>query len=191
MELDGEGGGSIILHGVDVSRVGLQTLRSRLTIIPQEPVLFSSTLRFNLDPGSRHTDQQICRALELAGLSDIAAAPGALDQEVQERGENFSVGQRQLICLGRALLRSSKLLLLDEATAAVDLETDQLVQRTIREQFRDCTVLTIAHRLKTIMDSDRVLVLEHGELKEFDTPSRLLANPSSIFYSLAKESGLV
>jgi ATP-binding cassette subfamily C (CFTR/MRP) protein 1 len=180
--------GCILIDGVDISKLGLQRLRSRMTIIPQDPVLFSSTLRFNLDPVGEHPDTELSRVLVLAGLPELAAE---LDQDVQERGENYSVGQRQLLCLARALLRNSKLLLLDEATAAVDVQTDELVQKTIRKEFKDCTVLTIAHRLNTIMDSDRVLVLDKGELKELDTPSNLLSQPSSMFYSLAKESGLV
>jgi len=180
--------GSIVVDGENIAQLGLQRLRSRLTIIPQDPVLFSSSLRFNLDPANIYSDDDIKRCLQLAGLSTQAED---LDSQVQERGENFSVGQRQLICLARALLRSSKLLLLDEATAAVDLETDDVVQKTIREQFSNCTVLTIAHRLNTIMDSDRVLVLDKGKVMEFDSPSTLLKNPDSIFYSLAKESDLV
>jgi len=145
-------------------------------------------LRFNLDPANIYSDNEIKRCLQLAGLSTQAED---LDSQVQERGENFSVGQRQLICLARALLRSSKLLLLDEATAAVDLETDDVVQKTIREQFSSCTVLTIAHRLNTIMDSDRVMVLDKGKVMEFDSPSALLKDQDSMFYSLAKESDLV
>jgi len=180
--------GSIFIDGVDISRLGLQLLRSRLTIIPQDPVLFSSSLRFNLDPASQYSDQDVNRCLSLAGLGQFS---GQLDMQVQEKGENFSVGQRQLMCLARALLRSTRILLLDEATAAVDLETDDVVQNTIREQFRDCTVLTIAHRLNTIMDSDRVMVLEEGRILEFDRPQVLIDNQQTVFYSLAKVAGLV
>ena len=124
----------------------------------------------------------------LTGLGELC---DKLDQEVQEKGENFSVGQRQLMCLARALLRSSRLLLLDEATAAVDLETDDVVQATVRKHFSECTVLTIAHRLNTIMDSDRIMVLDNGTIKEFDTPQKLIENQDSMFYSLAKVAGLV
>jgi len=180
--------GSVVIDGENIAQLGLQRLRSRLTIIPQDPVLFSSSLRFNLDPANIYSDNEIKRCLQLAGLTEQAED---LDSQVQERGENFSVGQRQLICLARALLRSSKLLLLDEATAAVDLETDDVVQKTIREQFSNCTVLTIAHRLNTIMDSDRVMVLDKGKVMEFDSPSALLKDQNSMFYSLAKESDLV
>lgn len=117
--------------------------------------------------------------------------PAGLNHEVSEGGENLSVGQRQLICLSRALLRKTKVLILDEATAAVDLETDDLIQKTIRTEFKDCTVLTIAHRLNTIMDSNRVVVLDKGEIREFDTPSNLLSNKSTIFYGMCKDAGLV
>lgn len=117
--------------------------------------------------------------------------PAGLNHEVTEGGENLSVGQRQLICLGRALLRKTKVLILDEATAAVDLETDDLIQRTIRTEFTDCTVLTIAHRLNTILDSDRVIVLDKGKIIEFDSPANLLQTKNSAFYNMAKDAGLV
>ena len=179
--------GSITLDGVDLASLGLQKLRSSITIIPQDPVLFSSSLRFNLDPATEHSDDRILECLRLAGLEDVTKDLG---MEVQERGENFSVGQRQLICLARALLRSTKLLVLDEATAAVDPDTDAVVQRTVREQFKGCTVLTIAHRLNTVLDSDRVLVLDKGRLKELGPPALLLANPSSALSSLARSAGI-
>lgn len=121
----------------------------------------------------------------------ILGLASGLNHEVTEGGENLSVGQRQLICLSRALLRKTKVLILDEATAAVDLETDDLIQSTIRSEFRDCTVLTIAHRLNTIMDSDRVIVLDKGYIVEFDSPPNLLQNRNSIFYGMAKDAGLV
>lgn len=117
--------------------------------------------------------------------------PSGLNHEIAEGGENLSVGQRQLICLARALLRKTKILILDEATAAVDLETDDLIQRTIKSEFNDCTVLTIAHRLNTIMDSDRVILLDKGSIAEFDSPANLLSRPNSIFYSMCKDAGLV
>lgn len=184
--------GSIIIDGVDISQIGLHDLRSRLTIIPQEPVLFSGTLRLNLDPFNIHSDEDIWTALEHSHLKNfvLALASGLL-HEVTEGGENLSVGQRQLICLARALLRKTKILVLDEATAAVDLQTDDLIQSTIRKEFANCTVLTIAHRLNTIMDSNRVIVLDSGTIKEFDSPSNLLKNKQSYFHSMAKEAGLL
>ncbi|KAL5244983.1 hypothetical protein ACI65C_012393 [Semiaphis heraclei] len=183
--------GSILIDGVDISKIGLHTLRNRLTIIPQDPVLFSGTLRINLDPTNSNTDAQLWNALELAHLKAyVVGLSGGLDYEVSEGGENLSVGQRQLVCLARALLKKTKILVLDEATAAIDLETDDLIQKTIRTEFKDCTILTIAHRLNTIMDSDKVIVLDNGIMIEYDTPANLLQNKSSVFYSMAKDAGI-
>uniref|UniRef100_A0A2M4AR42 Putative abc transporter c family member n=2 Tax=Anopheles triannulatus TaxID=58253 RepID=A0A2M4AR42_9DIPT len=185
-------GGSIIIDGQEISKLGLHALRSRLTIIPQDPVLFSGTLRINLDPFNVHTDEEIWKALEHAHFkSFVKGLTAGISHEVTEGGENLSVGQRQLICLARALLRKTKVLILDEATAAVDLETDDLIQRTIRTEFKDCTVLTIAHRLNTILDSDKVIVLDKGQIVEFAPPNELLQTKSSAFYSMAKDAGLV
>ncbi|XP_055592513.1 multidrug resistance-associated protein 1-like isoform X3 [Uranotaenia lowii] len=185
-------GGKIVIDGQDISQLGLHALRSRLTIIPQDPVLFSGTLRINLDPFNVHSDDDIWKALEHAHLKVFVKGLAAgINHEVTEGGENLSVGQRQLICLARALLRKTKVLILDEATAAVDLETDDLIQRTIRTEFKDCTVLTIAHRLNTIMDSDKVIVLDKGQITEYAAPNELLQDKQSAFYSMAKDAGLV
>ncbi|NXY43194.1 MRP3 protein, partial [Ceuthmochares aereus] len=182
--------GEIKIDGVNISEIGLHDLRSRLTIIPQDPVLFSGTLRMNLDPFNKYSDEEIWKALELSHLKRfVSSQPSMLDYECSEGGENLSVGQRQLICLARALLRKTRILILDEATAAIDLETDDLIQMTIRTQFEGCTVLTIAHRLNTIMDYTRVLVLDKGTIAEFDTPVSLIA-AKGIFYSMAKDAGL-
>ncbi|CAG2110754.1 unnamed protein product, partial [Medioppia subpectinata] len=181
----------IIIDGVSISDIGLHQLRSRLTIIPQDPILFSGTIRTNLDPFKSYSDDQIWRVLELSHLKAfVSGLDSGLEHKVSEGGENLSVGQRQLICLARALLRNTKVLILDEATAAVDLETDSLIQTTIRQAFADCTVLTIAHRLNTILDSNRVLVLNDGRIAEFDSPENLLSDEKSIFYSLAKDAGI-
>ena len=146
--------GEILLDGVNIARVPLHTLRSKLTIIPQDPVLFIGTIRSNLDPTGSCSDEQIWRTLGQIHFSDmVAALPGKLDSEVIENGENLSLGQRQLLCIARALLRNSKVIVMDEATAAVDMETDQLIQRAMRESFKHCTVITIAHRINTIIDS--------------------------------------
>ncbi|XP_072205259.1 multidrug resistance-associated protein 1 isoform X2 [Excalfactoria chinensis] len=182
--------GEIIVDGINIAKIGLHDLRFKITIIPQDPILFSGSLRMNLDPFDQHSDEDIWRSLELAHLKNfVSSLPDKLNHECSEGGENLSVGQRQLVCLARALLRKSKILVLDEATAAVDLETDNLIQSTIKSQFEECTVLTIAHRLNTIMDYTRVLVLERGEVVECDSPDNLL-QAKGLFYSMAKDSGL-
>ncbi|XP_010618468.1 canalicular multispecific organic anion transporter 2 isoform X1 [Fukomys damarensis] len=182
--------GDIFIDGLNVADIGLQDLRSQLTIIPQDPILFSGTLRMNLDPFSRYSDEDIWTALELSHLrAFVRSQPAGLDFQCTEGGDNLSVGQRQLVCLARALLRKSRILVLDEATAAIDLETDDLIQATIRTQFEACTVLTIAHRLNTIMDYTRILVLDRGVLAEFDSPTNLIA-ARGIFYGMAKDAGL-
>ncbi|XP_063223005.1 ATP-binding cassette sub-family C member 3-like [Bacillus rossius redtenbacheri] len=185
-------GGTIYIDGVDITKIGLHDLRSRVTIIPQDPVLFSGPMRRNLDPFDRLSDEAVWTALEQAHLKDfVKSLPAGLNHEVSEAGENLSVGQRQLICLARALLRKTKVLVLDEATAAVDLETDDLIQETIKLAFKDCTILTIAHRLNTILDYNRVIVLDKGCMIEFDSPENLLKDSSSVFHGMAKDAGLV
>ncbi|KAF9140749.1 hypothetical protein BGX30_006056 [Mortierella sp. GBA39] len=186
-----DSGGSIEIDGIDISTLGLRDLRQHLAIIPQDPTLFAGTLRQNLDPFSTLPDASLWQALERAHLNPfISTLPGGLSFEVLPNGENFSVGQRSLICLARALLRQTKVLILDEATAAVDVETDDLIQKTIRKEFADRTILTIAHRIKTVMDSDKILVLEKGKVKEFAAPKELLERKDgSLFYSLARQAG--
>ncbi|XP_027566718.2 canalicular multispecific organic anion transporter 1 [Pipra filicauda] len=183
-------GGKILIDEVDIATIGLHDLRKNLTIIPQDPVLFTGTLRMNLDPFDQYSDEEVWKALELAHLKTyVQDHPEGLLHLVSEGGENLSVGQRQLVCLARALLRKAKILILDEATAAVDLETDHLIQTTIRSEFSDCTVLTIAHRLHTIMDSNRVMVLQAGQIVEFDSPEELLQK-QGIFSMMAKDAGI-
>ncbi|XP_054604932.2 ATP-binding cassette sub-family C member 3 isoform X2 [Nothobranchius furzeri] len=182
--------GEITIDDVKIAEIGLHDLRSKLTIIPQEPVLFSGTLRMNLDPFEKYSDEDVWKALEHSHLHRFVSNQSAkLELECSEGGENLSVGQRQLVCLARALLRKTRILVLDEATAAIDLETDDLIQSTIRTQFDDCTVFTIAHRLNTIMDYTRVLVLDKGRVAEFDTPTNLISR-RGIFYGMAKDAGL-
>ncbi|OAQ34058.1 P-loop containing nucleoside triphosphate hydrolase protein [Linnemannia elongata AG-77] len=183
-------GGSIEIDGVDIASIGLRQLRKHLSIIPQDPTLFAGTVRENLDPFFELEDSALWEALERAHLKDfIGSLPGGLSFEVSANGDNFSMGQRSLICLARALLRKTKVLVLDEATAAVDIETDELIQKTIRAEFKDRTIMTIAHRIKTVMDSDKVLVLENGRVQEFEEPKSLLTRRESLFYRLAEQAG--
>eukprot|EP00051_Salpingoeca_urceolata_P023208 m.390781 g.390781 ORF g.390781 m.390781 type:complete len:204 (+) comp20078_c0_seq21:146-757(+) len=159
------------------------------TATTQEPVLFSGTLRDNLDPFGEYTDAELWDALRRCALVDAVSEQGGLAGSVAENGSNFSVGQRQLLCLGRALLKRSRLLCVDEATANVDHETDALIQQALKEEFRDCTVITIAHRIATIVDCDRVVVMDKGRVVEFGKPQDLVAQPTSRFHALAKGSG--
>ncbi|RHY68303.1 hypothetical protein DYB30_013221, partial [Aphanomyces astaci] len=177
--------GTITLDGVDIASISVRTLRSRLTIIPQDPVLFSGSLRFNLDPSHTCSDDELWTALKSVHLD---AFVGSLEFAVSEKGSNVSVGQRQLLCIARALLRKSKVVVLDEATANIDLETDRLIQHMIQDGFHGVTRLIIAHRLETILDSDRILVLDAGHVVEFDAPPTLLANPDSAFAHLASKA---
>ncbi|KAL3329623.1 hypothetical protein AABB24_033795 [Solanum stoloniferum] len=182
--------GRILIDGFDVSKFGLTDLRKVLGIIPQAPVLFSGTVRFNLDPFNEHNDADLWESLERAHLKDVIRRNSlGLDAEVSEAGENFSVGQRQLLSLARALLRRSKILVLDEATAAVDVRTDALIQKTIREEFKSCTMLIIAHRLNTIIDCDRILLLDSGQVLEYDTPEVLLEKEGSVFSRMVQSTG--
>uniref|UniRef100_A0A182JFG2 Uncharacterized protein n=1 Tax=Anopheles atroparvus TaxID=41427 RepID=A0A182JFG2_ANOAO len=185
-------GGSIVIDARDTSQMGLHDLRAKLSIIPQEPVLFSGTLRYNLDPFDEYPDEKLWRALKEVKLEEaINELPSGLSSKINEGGSNFSVGQRQLVCLARAILRENKILVMDEATANVDPQTDKLIQQTIREKFNDCTVLTIAHRLNTVMDSDKVLVMDAGRCVEFGTPYELLTTEGGprVFYGMVKQTG--
>uniref|UniRef100_A0A4W2C7M1 ATP binding cassette subfamily C member 11 n=1 Tax=Bos indicus x Bos taurus TaxID=30522 RepID=A0A4W2C7M1_BOBOX len=178
-------GGRILIDGVDICSLSLEDLRSKFSVIPQDPVLLSGTIRFNLDPFHRCTDEQIWDALKRTFLNKtISKLPQGLQAEVTENGSNFSVGERQLLCIARALLRSSKIVLIDEATASLDLETDILIQHVIRESFRGCTVLIIAHRVTTILNCDRILVMGNGKVVEFDKPEVLQRKPGSTFAAL-------
>lgn len=208
--------GTIIIDGVDIAKVGLEDLRTKMTIIPQDAVLFNGTIRSNLDPFDEHPDEAIWDALERVHLAspsdrtkalssnasplpssagdveeDAVSSVTSLSLQVSEGGSNFSQGQRQLLCLARALLRNSKVIIMDEATASVDFETDTKIQTTIREEFNNSTLLCIAHRLRTIIDYDRVIVLDEGKLSEYDTPYNLLFNntENGIFKSMCEKSG--
>eukprot|EP01137_Pigoraptor_chileana_P018500 Opistho-2@78076 len=179
--------GTIFIDDVDICKMDLEDLRSSMSIIPQEPVMFKGTIRSNLDPFGAHPDERLWRALELSHLkATVEEFPMKLEAPVLEQGRNLSLGQKQLFCLTRAILNDSKILVLDEATSALDLETDALIQETIRTVFEARTVLTIAHRLETIMDYDKVLFMDRGLNVEFGKHADLLANPEGHFSRLVR-----
>ncbi|XP_042497519.1 ABC transporter C family member 3-like [Macadamia integrifolia] len=180
--------GQILIDGINISKIGLHDLRSRLSIIPQDPIMFEGTLRNNLDPLEEYTDAQIWEALDRCQLGDeVRKKEGNLDSIVTENGENWSMGQKQLVCLGRVLLKRSKVLVLDEATASMDTKTDSLIQQMLRQHFSSSTVITIAHRLTSILDVDMVLLLDNGLVLEYDSPAKLLEMKSSSFAKLVKD----
>ena len=178
MELES---GTITIDGRPTADMGLNTLRSVMAVIPQDPVLFSGTIRSNLDPFSKYTDIEVWESVRRTMLSECVKS---LDDAVAENGSNFSVGQRQLLCIARALLSKAKIIIMDEATAAVDVETDAAIQKTIREEFAHATCFTVAHRLNTILDSDKVLVMDAGRAAEYAHPQQLLSDQNSMFYAL-------
>ncbi|KAK1915060.1 ATP-binding cassette glutathione S-conjugate transporter ycf1 [Pyrenophora teres f. teres] len=184
--------GFVSIDNLNTSTIGLLDLRRRLAIIPQDAALFEGTVRDNLDPGHVHDDTELWSVLDHARLKDhVSSMPGKLDATVHEGGSNLSAGQRQLVSLARALLTPSNILVLDEATAAVDVETDAMLQTTLRSSmFSNRTIITIAHRINTILDSDRIIVLDKGEVKEFDSPAELVRS-KGLFYELVKEAGLL
>ncbi|XP_026808487.1 probable multidrug resistance-associated protein lethal(2)03659 isoform X2 [Rhopalosiphum maidis] len=182
--------GSIIIDGIEIHELGLHDLRSKLSIIPQEPVLFSGTMRKNLDPFDKYSDHVLWKALDEVELKDfVEDLSDGLNSKISEDGSNLSIGQRQLVCLARVIVQNNKILIIDEATANVDPQTDGLIQNTIRNKFRTCTVLTIAHRLITVMDSDKILVMDAGKIVEFDHPYTLLKNKNGCFYKMVEQTG--
>ncbi|KAL7689755.1 putative sulfonylurea receptor, AAA+ ATPase domain-containing protein [Plasmopara halstedii] len=179
--------GRVLIDGIDIATITIQQLRTHLTIIPQDPMLFSGSLRLNLDPFGQKSDAELWQVLRRVHLYDMITSWGkGLEYLVAEKGENFSVGQRQLLCIARALIRESKVIVMDEATANVDLESDKVIQETMKESFGNgkCTVMSIAHRMETIADSDKILVLDAGEVVEFDTPIALMKKKGGVYKSL-------
>ncbi|XP_031714239.1 multidrug resistance-associated protein 4-like [Anarrhichthys ocellatus] len=182
--------GRIMIDGFLTSEIGLHTLRQKMSIIPQDPVLFTGTMRKNLDPFRLHTDEDLWNALQEVQMKAVVEdLPNKLETVLTESGSNISMGQRQLVCLARAVLRKNRILIIDEATANVDPRTDGLIQQTIRDKFQECTVLTIAHRLNTIIDCDRILVLDAGRIQEYDEPYVLLQNQEGLFYQMVQQTG--
>ncbi|XVF51375.1 hypothetical protein PTKIN_Ptkin04bG0180100 [Pterospermum kingtungense] len=180
--------GEITIDNLNICTIGLHDLRSHLGIIPQDPTLFGGSVRYNLDPLDQHTDNEIWEVLEKCQLQDaVRGKEGGLNSFVVHDGSNWSVGQRQLFCLGRALLKKSRILVLDEATASIDNATDFVIQKTIRTEFKDCTVITVAHRIPTVMDCDRVLGISDGKLVEYDEPMKLMNQKGSLFGQLVQE----
>jgi len=193
--------GRILVDDIDITSIGLTDLRRKLTIIPQDPTILSGTIRSMLDVFNEYEDAEIYEALRRVHLIPSADTPEEasgtinanvfrnLDSQVSEGGENFSTGERQLLCMARAILKRSKVVIMDEATASVDYATDELISKTIKEEFAESTILTIAHRLRTVIDYDRIMVLDDGRIAEFDTPATLLADQSSRFYGLCQATG--
>jgi len=181
--------GKIYIDGVDISKVGLQKLRESITIIPQDSTLMDGTLRYNIDPIKAYSDQEIIQVMKKIGFDYIIKQNrDGLDQNISENGSNLSIGEKQLICITRAILRKSKIIVLDEATASIDYKTEEIIQKALNEILSDSTMISIAHRIKTVMNSDKILVLENGEIIEFDTPENLLNNKKSLFYDFYSKS---
>ena len=180
--------GQILIDGIDISKISLQNLREKISIIPQDPTLFEDTLKFNLDPENKATDSELIDILKLASLGNLLDRNiEGLNQKIEDKGQNLSSGEKQLICICRAIIRNCKIILMDEATANIDIKTEEIIQRLINDKFRYATVVTIAHRLKTIINSSKILVLDKGKVAEFDSPEILMKDTSSIFYSYVKK----
>lgn len=177
------------MDGIDISLLSLKTLRSRLSIITQESVLFQGSLRFNLDPFEQHSNEELWAVLKRVGLTDLVTAGGGLEFAIEDGGANLSAGERQVLCLARVMLSRSSVVVLDEATSNVDAAFDQVIQSVVRDEFCSSTILCIAHRLHTIIDSDRVLLLDKGELMEYDRPAALVQRPS-MFRDLLLDTGI-
>lgn len=180
--------GQILIDGIDIKTINVEYLRKKIAFIPQDPILFSGTMRTNLDPNDEYDDANLWSALEDIGMK---RAVSNLGMEIKEGGANFSAGQRQLICLARAILRNTKILILDEATANVDSDTETFMQETIMRKFSNCTIISIVHKLSHVLSSDKVMVLDKGQVQEFDDPRVLLKNKQGTFYGMFKQAGLL
>ena len=181
--------GKIYIDDVDITSIGLKKLRENLTIITQESTILDGTLRYNFDPKGEHTDKEIYKVLKKIGFDDfVKKQPLHLSHVISENGSNLSIGEKQLICITRAILRKSKVVILDEATASIDFKHEEIVQKAIDQLLKNSTLISIAHRIKTVLNSDRILVLENGEVKEFDKPDVLLKDKKGYFHELYTKS---
>ena len=181
--------GKIYIDDVDITSIGLKKLRDNLTIITQESTIIDGTLRYNFDPKGEHTDKEIYKVLKKIGFDDfVKKQPLHLSHVISENGSNLSIGEKQLICITRAILRKSKVVILDEATASIDFKHEEIVQKAIDQLLKNSTLISIAHRIKTVLNSDRILVLENGEVKEFDKPDVLLKDKKGYFHELYTKS---
>ena len=183
--------GKITIDGVDITTIGLMKLRSSLTIIPQDPALMEGTLRYNIDPMNQHSNSDIVNVMKKINFDYIISEhPDGINQVIAEGGSNLSVGEKQLICITRAILRKSKIVIMDEATASIDYKTEEIIQKAVNEIMENSTVITIAHRIKTILNCDRVITLDNGEIIDFDSPKKLLDRKKGLFYELYNKSSL-
>ena len=181
--------GQILIDDVDISKLGLKKLRNSITIIPQDSTLMTGTLRYNIDPLGIHKTEEIIDVMTKIGFHYILEHhPQGLEQNIVENGGNLSIGEKQLICITRAILRKSKIVIMDEATASIDFKTEEIIQKAVNELLRDSTLITIAHRIKTVVNSDKILVLDNGSVIEYDTPNNLLQNKKSYFYDYYSKS---
>ena len=178
--------GKILIDNIDISKIDLYSLRENISIIPQEPTLIEGSLKYNIDPYNKYSDSEINKLINEIGL-DVFMSDKNLDYKIEENGNNLSVGERQLICIARAFLKKNKIIVMDEATSSIDFKTENIIQNTISKFMNNCTIITIAHRIKTIINYDKILVMSNGEIVEFDTPKNLLEK-KGLFYLLYKES---
>ena len=182
--------GTIFIDNIDITKIGLDLLRKNITIIPQDSCLLEGTLKYNIDPFNKYSDEEIIQILKDIGFEYTESDDLILNKKIEQNGANLSVGQKQLICIARALLRKTKIVVMDEATASIDMNTEKIIQKAMNLVLENSTVITVAHRIKTIINYDKILVLDNGEIKEFDTPTNLLKNEKSFFYELFNKSTL-
>ena len=176
--------GTIYIDDVDITKIGLDILRKSMTIIPQDPCLFEGTLKYNIDPFNINSDEEIIKILKEIGFEYKEDDKQILNKLIEQNGNNLSVGEKQLVCIARAILRKSKIIIMDEATANIDIKTEEKIQKALNLVFDNSTVITVAHRIKTIINYDKILVLDNGEIIEFDSPQKLLKNENSLFFKL-------